>query len=386
MNRSRLFAASFAAMVTLAMTFAIRADILVDLGREFNITHAQQGLVSTASGAGYLVAMLSIGSLVDVVGLGRLFTLACAGHVAGILLFIASPLFGFPALLGGTLIIGLADGTAEAVMNPLVAALYPHDQTGRISNLHAGWPAGLIIGGLGCLALTALGPAFGWQVKMAMALVTAALYGFLAFGQKFPRATLKKHAATKTAVFWEAVRPGFLLLVACMAFKSVTEVGPYQWIGSVMRDTVGIPGVAFMVYMSIIMFLMRMRGGELVRALSPFGLLAVSCALSAAGLVLLGHAVSPWPALAGATLFGIGSTCLWPTLLGVTAERSPRGRAFLLSILSATGMVAGGMIGPVMGRIYDLSGAAATFRFAAWLPILPGLVYVMLFMRSRSRE
>lgn len=370
-------------MVTLAMTFAIRTDILADLGREFSISHVRQGLIGTASAAGYIVAMMTMGPLVDVVGLGRLLMLACAGHVAGIFLFVASPLIGFSALLIGTVIMGLADGTAEAVMNPLAAALYPRDQTGRISILHAGWPAGVILGGVGCLGLNALGPGFGWQAKMAMALVPAALYGALAFGQRFPRATLKKHGASKTAVFWEAVRPGFLLLVACMVLTAMTEVGPYQWVGSVMRDTVGIRGVAFMVYMSVIMFLMRMRGGDLARALTPFGLLACSCALSAAGLFWLGHTSRPWSALAGATLFGIGSTCLWPTLLGVTAERSPRGRAFLLSVLSVTGTVGGGLIGPVMGRIYDVSGAAATFRFAAWLPVLPGIVYVILFVRQR---
>ncbi len=384
-NRARLFLAACTAMVTLAMTFAIRADILAELGREFNISHTQQGLISTASSTGYLIAMIAIGPLVDVVGLGRLFMIACGAHLAGIGLTILSPAFGFPALLLGILVIGLADGAAEAVMNPLAAALYPEDTTGRISILHAGWPAGLIIGGLGCLAITPLaGPELGWKIKMSTALAGALAYGALAWGQRFPRATLARHGAPPLTVVRLAFRPGFLLLLLCMLFTSVTEVGPYQWIGSVMRDTVGIPGVAFMVYMSAIMFVMRMNGGRLVRRFTPFGLLTGSCALSCAGLFWLSTAITPWSALGATTLFAIGSTCLWPTLLGVAAERSPRGRAFLLSVLSSAGMWAGGAIGPVMGRIYDRSGAAMTIRFAAWLPVLPGLIYGALALRAKK--
>jgi len=45
-NRQRLFVASCIALVTTAMAFSIRADILKELGVQFNISHEQQGLVN----------------------------------------------------------------------------------------------------------------------------------------------------------------------------------------------------------------------------------------------------------------------------------------------------------------------------------------------------
>ncbi len=385
-NRGRLFLAGCVAMVTLAVTFAVRADILASLGREFGISHARQGLLATAISAGYLVAILAGGHLADILGMGRLLGIACAGHLAGITLTILSPAFGFPALLAATLVVGVADGVAEAVMNPLAATLYPHDRTGRISILHAGWPAGLILGGLLCLAITPwFSEAAGWRVKMATALLPAAAYGFLIRGQRFPRTALAGSGGAVGSRWREAVRPGFLLLMVAMVFCAATEVGPDQWIGSVMTETVGVRGIAFLMYTSVIMFVMRLNGGALSRWLTPFGLLSGSCLAAGAGLLALSRAVTPGTALVGATLFGIGKTCLWTTLLGVTADRYPRGGSFLPAVVSAVGMSAAGAIGPVMGAVYDRWGAAMTFRFASGLPLVPLVIFIGFGLWHRSR-
>lgn len=424
-------------MVTLAMTFAVRGDILSALGVEFDLSHAQQGLIMTAVGVGYPVAILVAGPLVDVVGMRRLLLLAATGHLAGILLTIASPAFGYPALLGATLLIGLADGVVEAVINPLAATLYPDDRTGRITLLHAAWPFGLIVGGLLCVGLSPLfhlGDAavpagllsLSWKVKMATALVPPLLYGWLVWGQPFPQTERVAAGVPARAMFREALRPGFLLLLGCMVFTAATEMGPDEWVGSVMSDTTGVRGILFLVYTSVIMFAMRWHGGAIVRRFTPFGTLAGSCVFAAAGLFWMSHAFHPGTALLAATLFGIGKTLLWPTLLGVTADRFPRAGALLLALLSATGTIAGGAAAPAMGRIYDRytiaalpasvarvavvdgrfspeaaatltapadaaavkdatrQGAAMTYRWAALLPALPFLVYVVLGLRVRA--
>ena len=41
------------------------------------------------------------------------------------------------ALLLSTLLVGLANGTVEAVINPLAATMYPNDKTHRLNVLHA---------------------------------------------------------------------------------------------------------------------------------------------------------------------------------------------------------------------------------------------------------
>jgi MFS family permease len=110
-NRQRLFVASCIALVTTAMAFSIRADILKELGVQFNISHEQQGLVNLMGIWGFPIAILIMGPLCNIVGMGRLLTLASIGHITGTLLTILSPqLGGFPLLLLSTLIIGLSNG------------------------------------------------------------------------------------------------------------------------------------------------------------------------------------------------------------------------------------------------------------------------------------
>lgn len=411
---ARLFAASWMALIVLAMTFAIRTDILAELGVAFDISHARQGLMFTAVSVGYLISVMVVAPLCDRVGMRRWMAIGCAGHAVGIALMIGSPRFGYGALLAASFVIGLADGAVEAVMNPLIARLYPNQATGRINALHAAWPAGLIMGGGLCLLL----PGWPWQAKLATILVPVAAYGWLIAGQRFPPPSPAHRRRGFESPGALLLRPGVLLLLGCMALTAATEVGPDVWVASVMTETTGIRGITYLMFMSVIMLVMRLSGVALVRAFGSFGLMAGSCVLAAAGLWWMGAAFTPGTAFAAATVFAIGKTCLWPTLLGVAAERYPRGGPVLLAALGATGMLAGGAAGPLLGRVYDHAtvirlpaavaqrvivdgrlspaavesvpdgpervairdasrhGAAATFRAAALLPIPPLIVYL----------
>lgn len=437
-NRSRLFAASFLALATMAVTFAVRCDILSALGLEFDLSHEQQGVVLAAAAWGYPVSIMIVGPLLDAIGMGLLFRLAFTGHVIGIALTLLSPSLGYWALLAAMFTISLTEGVIEGVINPLAATLYPRDKTGRLNLMHAGWPFGMVVGGLACVALTA---AFGldsagvttaaisasWRAKFALVLLPAIGYGWLAIGQPFPRTERAASGVSMRGMFAASIHPGFLLLVACMTFTAATEMGPDQWLGSVMTDTVGMRGITYLVYTAVIMFVFRVAAGPLVRRISPFGVLSASCLLASGGLFWLSHSFTPAMAFVSSTFFAIGITLMWPTLLGVASERHPRTGALGLAILSATGAISGGVIGPVMGGIYDRytirslpadvsriavvdgrlspvaaekvsttagraalreagkQGAAMTFRWVSVLPLVPFLVYVPLLFWHRSR-
>ncbi|HIE51434.1 MAG TPA: MFS transporter [Armatimonadetes bacterium] len=355
-NRTRLFAASCIALVTTAMAFSIRADILKEFGMVFNISHEQQGYINLAGIWGFPIAILLVGPLCDVLGMGRLLRFACLGHIIGVVVTILSPAFGlalgYPILLAATLLIGLANGTVEAVINPLCATMYPTEKTHKLNVLHAWWPGGLIIGGLLAYILTA---AFGlgWKVKMGTMLIAAVIYGGMILGQKFPPTERAASGVSTAEMFREVLRPGFLLLLFCMCFTAITELGPDQWVGSVLTDTVGIRGILFLVYTAGLMFVLRFFAGPIVHVISPFGLLTCCALLSAVGLFWLSHSFTPALAFAAATVFGVGKTYFWPTMLGVASERFPRSGALGLALVGATGMIAAGIAGPVMGRIYD---------------------------------
>src|SRR5438132_9975975 len=67
----------------------------------------------------------------------------------------------------GTFIFSVANGTLEAVANPLVATLFPNNRTHYLNILHASWPAGMVLGGT---AGAFLGENLHWGWKLRLAL------------------------------------------------------------------------------------------------------------------------------------------------------------------------------------------------------------------------
>jgi fucose permease len=352
-NYNKLFIASCIALVTTAMAFSIRADILKELGATFDISHEQQGLVNLMGIWGFPIAILIVGPLVNTFGMGRLLKLACLGHILGIVFTILSPNYGFVALLLSTLLVGLANGTVEAVINPLAATMYPNDKTHKLNVLHAWWPGGLIIGGLATFALAEFMNA-SWQVRLGTIIVPALIYGAMIWTEKFPETERAASGVSMGEMFLQILRPGVLLLILCMCMTAITELGPDQWVGSVLTDMVGIRGILFLVYTSGLMFVLRLVAGPVARVFTPIGLLAICAAFAANGLYLLSVSFTAGAAFLAATIFGIGKAYFWPTMLGVVSERYPRGGEFLLAVMGAVGMIAAGVAGPSMGRIYDL--------------------------------
>ena len=63
---------------------------------------------------------------------------------------------------------------------------------------------------------------------------------------------------------------------------------------------------------------------------------------------------SVWPWIFGVTIYGLGKTFYWPTLLGVISERFPRGGALALGISGGIGMLSAGLLGgPGIGYKQD---------------------------------
>jgi len=71
------------------------------------------------------------------------------------------------------------------------------------------------------------------------------------------------------------------------------------------------------------------------------------------GLLFLSKAVG-FTIFIAATIYGLGKTFFWPTMLGVTAERFPRGGALTLNAVGGVGMLGVGVIGAAfLGNIQD---------------------------------
>ena len=88
--------------------------------------------------------------------------------------------------------------------------------------------------------------------------------------------------------------------------------------------------------------------------LSPTGILLASAVLSGLGLFWLSHTETLATAIAAGSVFALGIAYFWPTMIGVTSERVPKGGALALAVMGATGMVVVGVVtAPMMGRVAD---------------------------------
>jgi hypothetical protein len=71
-------------------------------------------------------------------------------------------------------------------------------------------------------------------------------------------------------------------------------------------------------------------------------------------LFLLGTATTGVACVIAATIYGVGKTYYWPTMLGVASERFPRGGALVLGCLGAVGTLSAGLLGgPGIGYKQD---------------------------------
>jgi MFS family permease len=389
------------------MVFSVRADIVDAIGADFHLDRAETGVLLSPAFAGFTLSILIGGSLVDFFGMRRLLMLSGWGYIFAILAIIFAPTPsgpvepyytdpGFVIAYAAMLTLGLSQGLVEGVINPLCSTLYPTEKTHRMNVLHAWWPGGLIIGGLIAVAITrmmglgapgisAASATLGWQVKLATILAAAVAYLFMIRGQDFPPTERVAAGVPARDMVREALRPMFLLLWVCMWMTAATELGPDQWVGSLITNLTGMQGVLILVYTAGIMFVLRFFGGPLAHRFSPMGLLTICSILAAVGLYGLSTATSPAEAFAAATLFGVGKTFFWPVMLGVTAELFPKGGALLLAIMGGTGNLAVAFILPVMGGWYETDGAAAAFRYVAALPVVLTVIFGGLYFYFKAR-
>jgi MFS family permease len=352
MNPSRLFTASCAALIVTAMSFALRGAATGDWVSQFNLTNEQAGWVNGTAFWGFTLAMIFGGPLVDALGINRIIGVAFVGHAAGIVLTLIA--WDFWSLFLGTLVFGIANGSVEAACNPLVAALFPKDQTTKLNHFHVWFPGGIVIGGLLAFLFGKLG--LGWQAQFATMLVPLACYGFLFFGQKFPQTARVERGESTASMFAACLSPGFLFMVVCMLLTAATELGPGQWIPSILEHA-GVSGILVLVWITGLMAVGRMFAGPIVHKLSPIGVLIGSAIVSTAGLYAMAHSTGAMLFVA-ATLFAFGVCFFWPTMLGYVAENFPKTGALGLAIMGGAGMLSVSFVLPIIGSWYDAGIAA----------------------------
>src|SRR2546428_3025675 len=186
-SAGRLLWAGFMAILAAGVGFGIRGGILANWGAEFGFTGQQLGDINGAGFTGFCFGIIIGGVICDRIGYGKLVIAAFVLHaLSAVVTLSAVPsqaqTAAYKLLYWGTFIFAVANGTLEAVANPLVATLFPNNRTHYLNILHASWPAGLVLGGF---AGALLGEQFrwGWKAQLALFLIPTAAYGLMFMGQ-----------------------------------------------------------------------------------------------------------------------------------------------------------------------------------------------------------
>ena len=409
-NASQLFIASCISLVTTSMVFATRGAITGPMSADFHLSNEQIGLIYGPSFWGFTIAIFVCGLLVDWVGMKLVHAMSSIGYLAGLGMVLFAPrpeladgavvagIFkhsGTTMLYAGFLLMGLSQGLVEGVINPLVATIHKEEKGKRLNMLHAWWPGGMIIGGLACYML---GDGTSWQIKLGLLAIPAILSLVLIMKNTYP-ATERAAASVSTGeMIAQMARPLFILLFMMMIMTAATELGPDQWFGKVMGDITGwkADGILFLCYTAGLMFVLRFFFGGVVHKFSPFLVLTICSVFAFVGLYWLGHLELPaagqkastgavLTAFAAATIFGIGKTYFWPTMLGITSELFPKGGALLMNLMGGVGMLAIAVVLPIMGSKLDVGGAGAALRAVSVLPIILFFVFLALHLGFQAK-
>ena len=412
-NAKRLLWAGFMAILAAGVGFSIRAGILGQWAEQYGFTQTELGAITGGGLTGFGIIILLSSLLADKVGFGKLMAAAFAMHIVSALLTLLTGAayaaggksLAFQCLFWGMFLFAVGNGIAEAVVNPLVATLFPKDKTHYLNILHAGWPGGLIVGGLASFFMVGGGEgqkAVAWQIQMSLFLIPVLFYGLMVLGQKFPRTEASQSGVSYKEMLGElgllgaavlcvllslffkndlglnpllsgligaalaigfGYKTGFKLGHVVLAFLLIVhamvgyvELGTDSWISKITGSIMNSPqnGLLLFVYTSGLMFALRFFAGPIVEKTSPLGLLMTSAFFGATGLLLLSFSNSVVMCIIAATVYGLGKTFLWPTMLAVVSEQFPKGGAITIGAAGGVGMLSAGLLGgPGIGFFQD---------------------------------
>ncbi len=405
------------------MAFIIRA-ILINSGiwpEQFGLDKVQSGVLFGAGIWPFAISIILFSLIIDRVGykfamyfsffcyvvFGLLAVLAYGTVNGEVVDLVAAQAKAWNYLYWGSVVLGLGNGTVEAFINPVVATLFKDEKSKALNILHAGWPGGLVLGGIVAIGLGGI-VASDWRILIGLMFLPAIVYVIVLAGVKFPvnervaagssyremlaelgaagafiafyliYSQLGQNLSWPIALTWGLIavsvigyglysksfgNPLLLVLVVIMMPMATTELGTDGWISGLMERPMHAAGwdpTWVLVYTSAIMMVLRFNAGPVIKKFGPLGLLAICSLLAIVGLKLLSTASGVAFIFFSATIYGVAKTYFWPTMLGVVSEQTPRGGALTINAIGGIGMLTVGILGgPFIGYLQESSVTGA---------------------------
>jgi len=171
----------------------------------------------------------------------------------------------------------------------------------------------------------------------------------------------------------------FALFVAHLLVGAV-ELGTDGWIQNITGNILtASQGKILFVYTSAFMFCLRFCADFIEKkiGLSPVGILLACALIACVGLNLVSGIATFAGAIFALSVYALGKTFFWPTMLAVASDRFPRTGAIAISMMGGIGMMSAGLIGSAglgyakdrfAGEELQKASPAAYTQYAAQTP------------------
>ncbi|OLS62848.1 MFS transporter [Pseudomonas putida] len=377
---TRIFIAAFITQFCMGFEVLLRLNAASSIKHDFfDATNpltsgAMIGEVLGVLFLGFAIANFFMAPLVDAIGLRRTHVLSILVYLVGTFTVTsASPEspWAYQLLWGGSLLQGLAWGSIEAALNPLVVSIYPTRKVHRLNLFHAAFALGMLVAAPACVMVEKL--ALGWKPQLVLVAIPATLALVMIAQVKYPPSERVAQGVSFSGMFRHTLtRPAFYLFLCAMFLTSATELVPSSWIDLTLTRIVGIQGFWLVAFIYTVQIVVRLFTGVMYRHIGSSGILFFGCLFSFVGLALLSQATSPGSGLFAALLFGMGTSVLWPTMLASTSERFPQGGSLAIGITASAGMLSTYVLMPAFGKLFDQAKIASAGGSAAFEALKEG--------------
>ena len=328
--------------------------------RKFGLDEATLGLTLLAIAAGAIVTMPLAGGLIARWGSRRICImggLAFCLVIPSLMLISWYPLFVFNLFL-----LGAFGGALDVAMN--AHGVYVEDQYQRaiMSSFHGMFSVGGLVGAGIAGGLLAL----GWTPAQHMALMAMVLLLLTVVAIRFllppePRIATEEKGATP--LFALPRERTMVLLAALACFVFMTEGAMADWATvylEAMPDTsASLAALGFAAF-SLTMAVGRLTGDAVIRVMGRVAVVRWGSVIGLSGVLIASLSATPYPAIMGFALVGLGLANVVPILFSAAGYLSPRAPAQGIAAVTTAGYF-GFLVGPpvigLLAKMITLSGA-----------------------------
>ena len=328
----------------------IQGNILPFLQRELALGYGLVALHSSAIAAGMIITGLTGERVIGRLGQRPTLAIGGIGAATGALLLCLAPAAW--ASIAACFVLGLAGSLIPSVVPAMLADIHGRHRDRALAELSAACYVFAVLAPLAMGASLALG--FGWRGAVLAGVVIGLFILVVGRRAEIPDAPPVSGAADRLpAAYWAY----WLLLALVVAIEFCVLL----WAPAFLERVVGLaPATAasMAAVFALAMLAGRLAGSALVGRIPPAKLYAASLVVTILGFALYWGGGSPWIAVPGLAVIGLGVALLYPLSLGLALEAAgPRGAAASARFMFAVGLAI--LTAPfLLGAVADRVGLA----------------------------